>query len=229
MSKDYKFRKDRNMKQIAIDGPAGAGKSTIAKQLSKDLGYVYIDTGAMYRTIALYCLKKEADLDDEELISALCSEAEIDIRYLDGVQHMFLGEEDVSEAIRTEQVSQAASAVSKYPKVRTRLVEMQRELAKQYDVVMDGRDIGTHVLPDASLKIYLTASVDVRAERRYKEYLAKGLPCDLKEMKKDIAERDHNDMTREHSPLRKAEDAIEVDTSNMSIPEVVSTIRELIK
>ena len=180
------------MKQIAIDGPAGAGKSTIAKQLSKDLGYVYIDTGAMYRTIALYCLKKEADLDDEELISALCSEAEIDIRYLDGVQHMFLGEEDVSEAIRTEQVSQAASAVSKYPKVRMRLVEMQRELAKQYDVVMDGRDIGTHVLPDASLKIYLTASVDVRAERRYKEYLAKGLPCDLEEMKKDIAERDHN-------------------------------------
>ena len=199
------------MKQIAIGGPAGAGKSTIAKQLSKDLGYVYIDTGAMYRTIALYCLKKEADLDNEELVSALCSEAEIDIRYLDGVQHMFLGEEDVSEAIRTEQVSQAASAVSKYPKVRTRLVEMQREL------------------PDASLKIYLTASVDVRAERRYKEYLEKGLPCDLEEMKKDIAERDHNDMTREHSPLRKAEDAIEVDTSYMPISEVVSTIRELIK
>ena len=217
------------MKQIAIDGPAGAGKSTIAKQLSKDLGYVYIDTGAMYRTIALYCLKQGADLENEEEISARCKEAAIDIRYIDGVQHMFLGEEDVSDAIRTEEVSQAASAVSKYPLVRTRLVDMQRELASQYDVVMDGRDIGTHVLPNASLKIYLTASVEVRAERRYKEYLEKGLPCDLEEMKKDIAQRDHNDMTREHSPLKKADDAIEVDTSHMTIPEVVAKIRELVK
>lgn len=217
------------MKQIAIDGPAGAGKSTIAKQLSAELGYVYIDTGAMYRTIALYCLKNKADLENEEQISTLCSEAAIDIRYIDGVQHMFLAEDDVSDDIRTEEVSQAASTVSKYPKVRTRLVEMQRELASQYNVVMDGRDIGTHVLPDASLKIYLTASVEVRAERRYKEYLEKGLPCDLEEMKKDIAQRDHNDMTREHSPLKKADDAIEVDTSYMTIPEVVEKIRGLIK
>lgn len=217
------------MKQIAIDGPAGAGKSTIAKQLSAELGYVYIDTGAMYRTIALYCLKNKADLENEEQISALCCEAAIDIRYIDGVQHMFLAEDDVSDAIRTEEVSQAASTVSKYPKLRTRLVEMQRELASQYNVVMDGRDIGTHVLPDASLKIYLTASVEVRAERRYKEYLEKGLPCDLEEMKKDIAQRDHNDMTREHSPLKKADDAIEVDTSYMTIPEVVEKIRGLIK
>lgn len=216
------------MKQIAIDGPAGAGKSTIAKKLSQELGFVYIDTGAMYRTIALYCLKQQADLENEEQISDLCAEAAIDIRYIDGVQHMFLGDEDVSDAIRTEEVSAAASTVSKYPKVRERLVDMQRELAKQYDVVMDGRDIGTKVLPDASLKIYLTASVEVRAERRYKEYQDKGIACDLEEIKKDIAQRDHNDMTREHSPLCKAEDAIEVDTSYMTIPEVISAIRELL-
>ncbi len=217
------------MKQIAIDGPAGAGKSTIAKTLSKELGYVYIDTGAMYRTIALFCIRNGADLLDEETISALCEEAAIDIRYIDGVQHMFLGEDDVSEAIRTEEVSAAASKVSQYLKVRDKLVEMQRKLAEQYDVVMDGRDIGTKVLPNASLKIFLTASVDVRAERRYKEYIQKGMECDLEEIKKDIAQRDHNDMTREHSPLCKAEDAIEVDTSYMTIPEVVQTIRELIK
>ena len=216
------------MKQIAIDGPAGAGKSTIAKQLSQELGFVYIDTGAMYRTIGLYCLKQQADLENEEQISDLCAEAAIDIRYIDGIQHMFLGDEDVSEAIRTEEVSQAASTVSKYPKVRQRLVDMQRALAKQYDVVMDGRDIGTKVLPDASLKIYLTASVEVRAERRFKEYQEKGIACDLEEIKKDIARRDHNDMTREHSPLCKAEDAIEVDTSDMTVPEVIQTIRELL-
>lgn len=217
------------MKQIAIDGPAGAGKSTIAKTLSKELGYVYIDTGAMYRTIALYCLKQQADLQDEDAVSALCREAAIDIRYIDGTQHMFLGEEDVSEEIRTEEVSAAASKVSQYPEVRAELVKMQQALAEQYDVVMDGRDIGTCVLPNADTKIFLTASVDVRAERRYKEYLAKGIPCDLEEIKRDIAERDHNDMTREHSPLKKAEDAIEVDTSDLSIPEVVETIRELIR
>ena len=216
------------MKQIAIDGPAGAGKSTIAKRLAAELGYVYIDTGAMYRTIALFCLRQQADLNDEEVVSALAAEAELDIRYLDGVQHMFLKEEDVSETIRTEEVSQAASKVSQYPKVREELVRMQQELAAQYDVVMDGRDIGTKVLPNASLKIYLTASVEVRAERRYKEYLQKGLPCDLEEIKKDIAERDHSDMTREHSPLCKAEDALTVDTSDMNVEEVVDTIRGLL-
>ena len=217
------------MKQIAIDGPAGAGKSTIAKRLSAELGYVYIDTGAMYRTIALYCIRQQADLNDEEKVSSLVAEAELDIRYLDGVQHLFLKDEDVSEAIRTEEVSKAASRVSQYPKVREELVRMQRELSEQYDVVMDGRDIGTKVLPDASLKVYLTASVEVRAERRYKEYLGKGIACDLEEIKADIAQRDHNDMTREHSPLCKAEDAVEVDSSNMSVEEVIETIRGLLK
>ena len=216
------------MKQIAIDGPAGAGKSTIAKRLSAELGYVYIDTGAMYRTIGLYCLKQGADLETEAQISDLCGQAVIDIRYQDGVQHMYLEDEDVSETIRTEEVSAAASTVSKYPRVRERLVRMQQELAQRYDVVMDGRDIGTKVLPEADLKIYLTASVEVRAERRYKEYLAKGVSCDLEEIKRDIAARDHQDMTREHSPLCKAEDAVEVDSSNLSIDEVVKTIKELI-
>lgn len=216
------------MKQIAIDGPAGAGKSSIAKRLSEELGYVYIDTGAMYRTIGLYCLRNGADLDSEEEVSALCREAEPGIRYIDGVQHMFLKEEDVSEAIRTEEVSQAASKVSRFPLVRKELVRMQRELGEKYDVVMDGRDIGTKVLPNASLKIFLTATVEVRAERRFKEYQKKGIPCDYEAIKKDIAERDHADMTREHSPLQKAEDAIELDSSDLNQEEVLEKIKEML-
>ncbi|MBR2696568.1 MAG: (d)CMP kinase [Parasporobacterium sp.] len=219
--------KGKTMNQIAIDGPAGAGKSTIAKMLSKELGYVYIDTGAMYRTIGLYCIRNGADQEDEERVSALCKEAEVDVQYIDGVQHMFLNGEDVSEAIRTEEVSAAASAISKFKDVREKLVSMQQELAKKYDVVMDGRDIGTKVLPDATLKIYLTASVEVRAQRRYNEYLEKGMSCDFDAIKRDIEQRDHNDMTREISPLCKAEDAIEVDSSDMTKDEVVARIREL--
>lgn len=216
------------MKQIAIDGPAGAGKSTIAKLLSEELGFVYIDTGAMYRTIGLGCIQKGIDLDNETAVSEEAEQAEIDIRYLDGVQHMFLSGEDVSGLIRTEEVGNAASKISQYLRVRERLVAMQQELGKKYNVVMDGRDIGTKVLPDATLKIYLTASVEVRAERRYKEYLEKGVAADLEEIKRDIAQRDHNDMTREHSPLCKAEDAVEVDSSNLSIEEVVKTVKELL-
>lgn len=216
------------MNQIAIDGPAGAGKSTIAKLLSRELGYVYIDTGAMYRTAGLYCVRQNADLENEAEVSALCREARMDIRYIDGIQHMFLGEEDVSEAIRTEEISAAASAVSRYPEVRQALVARQQALSRQYNVVMDGRDIGTRVLPDAKLKIFLTASVEVRAERRFKEYQEKGIACDLEAIKKDIAQRDHNDMTREHSPLKKAEDAVEIDTSHLTIEEVVNRIREMI-
>lgn len=217
------------MKQIAIDGPAGAGKSSIAKRLSEELGFVYIDTGAMYRTVALFCLRNGADLQDEEQVTELAGKAEIDIRYQDGVQHMYLGDEDVSTAIRTEEVSKGASAVSGYPGVREKLVRMQQEMAEKYDVVMDGRDIGTKVLPHASLKIFLTASVEVRAERRFKEYTEKGIPCDLEVIKADIAQRDHADMTRAHSPLKKAEDAIEIDTSDMNQEEVTAAIRRLIK
>ena len=215
------------MRQIALDGPAGAGKSTIAKEISKKLNFMYVDTGAMYRTIALYCINKNADLDDEELISKLCMEAPIKITYEDGVQHMYLEGEDVSNLIRTEQVSKAASDISKFGAVRTRLVAMQQELGNEYNVIMDGRDIGTVVLPNASLKIFLTASSTVRAQRRCNEYKEKGLEADFEAIKKDIEQRDYNDSHRAISPLMKADDAIEVDTSNMNIDEVVNEVIKL--
>lgn len=212
------------MRQIALDGPAGAGKSTIAKKIAEELQFVYIDTGAMYRTLALACLKKQVDTGDEELVSETAEAAQLDIRYLDGVQHMFLDGEDVSEQIRTEEVSKAASDTSKFQRVRTRLVALQQELAQRYNVVMDGRDIGTVVLPEADLKIFLTASVDVRAQRRYKEYQEKGIACDLESLREEIIRRDYNDSHRENSPLRKAEDAVEVDSSEMGIQEVTDTV-----
>ena len=212
------------MKQIAIDGPAGAGKSTIAKKLAEKLQFVYIDTGAMYRTLALACLKKGVDIEDEKLVSETAEAADIDIRYLDGVQHMFLENEDVSGEIRTEPVSKAASDTSRYLRVRERLVALQQELAERYNVVMDGRDIGTVVLPHADLKIFMTASVEVRALRRYKEYLEKGQEADLDAIREDIAQRDYNDSHRANSPLRQAEDAILLDTSDLSIDEVTDAI-----
>lgn len=212
------------MRQIALDGPAGAGKSTIAKKIAEELQFVYIDTGAMYRTLALACLKKQVDTGDEELVSETAEAAQLDIRYLDGVQHMFLDGEDVSDQIRTEEVSKAASDTSKFQRVRTRLVALQQELAQRYNVVMDGRDIGTVVLPEADLKIFLTASVDVRAQRRYKEYQEKGIACDLESLREEIIQRDYNDSHRENSPLRKADDAVEVDSSEMGIQEVTDTI-----
>lgn len=212
------------MRQIALDGPAGAGKSTIAKKIAEELQFVYIDTGAMYRTLALACLKKQVDTGNEELVSETAEAAQLDIRYLDGVQHMFLDGEDVSDQIRTEEVSKAASDTSKFQRVRTRLVALQQELAQRYNVVMDGRDIGTVVLPEADLKIFLTASVDVRAQRRYKEYQEKGIACDLESLREEIIQRDYNDSHRENSPLRKADDAVEVDSSEMGIQEVTDTI-----
>ena len=215
------------MKQIAIDGPAGAGKSTIAKALSKKLGFMYVDTGAMYRTIALYCLRNDVDIDNEEEVSKYSDEAPIRIAYIDEKQIMYLNDEDVTSAIREEKVGNAASDISKFAAVRTKLVSMQQQLGREYNVVMDGRDIGTCVLPDAGLKIYLTASVDVRAERRYKELLEKGQEKSLEEVKKDIEQRDYNDSHRAISPLRTADDAIEVDTSNLTIDEVVDAVTEL--
>lgn len=213
--------------QIAIDGPAGAGKSTIAKELARILGFMYVDTGAMYRTAALSCLKNNIDFEKEDDVSKNCDDADIKIIYEDGVQKMFLGGVNVSEKIRREEVGNAASKVAKYPGVRKKLVKLQQELAKKYDVIMDGRDIGTMVLPDAQLKIYLTASVEKRAERRFKELLEKGLECRLEEIEKDIEQRDYNDMHRKESPLKKAEDAIEVDTSDMTIVEVTEAIKRL--
>jgi len=188
---------------------------------------VYIDTGAMYRTLALACLKGNVDTSDEENVCRTAEKAELDIRYIDGVQHMFLDGEDVSSEIRTEEVSKAASDTSKYQGVRTRLVSLQQELAEKYDVVMDGRDIGTVVLPNADLKVFMTASVEVRARRRYDEYIAKGQEADLEAIKNDIIQRDYNDTHRENSPLMKADDAVELDTSDMGIEEVTHAIMDM--
>lgn len=215
------------MKQIALDGPAGAGKSTIAKKVAEQLKFVYIDTGAMYRTLALACIKNGIDISDEDKVSETAENADLDIKYIDGVQHMMLDNEDVSTQIRTEQVSKAASDTSKYKRVRDRLVKLQQELAERYDVVMDGRDIGTVVLPKANLKIFMTASVEVRALRRFNEYVEKGLECDLQSIKKDIEQRDYNDSHRANSPLQMAKDAIELDTTNMGIEQVTSEVIRL--
>ena len=210
---------------IAIDGPAGAGKSTIAKTLAKELGYVYVDTGAMYRAMAYYFLQQGIDKDDEAAIIAAADDADVTIRYENGAQQVLLNGENVTGSLRTEQVGNMASATSVYPAVRTKLVALQQKLAQTTDVIMDGRDIGTCVLPQAQVKIYLTASVETRAKRRYKELLEKGEPADLEKIAADIEERDYRDMHREMSPLRQAEDAVLVDSSEMNIDEVVAAIR----
>lgn len=215
------------MKQIALDGPAGAGKSTIAKKVAEQLKFVYIDTGAMYRTLALACIKNNIDISDEDKVSETAENADLDIRYIDGVQHMMLDDEDVSTQIRTEQVSKAASDTSKYKRVRDRLVKLQQELAEKYNVVMDGRDIGTVVLPNADLKIFMTASVEVRALRRFNEYTEKGIECDLPSIKKDIEQRDYNDSHRANSPLQMVEDAVELDTTDMGIEQVTAEVIRL--
>lgn len=214
---------------IAIDGPAGAGKSTIAKQLAKELSYIYVDTGAMYRAMALYFLRKEIDPQDEEAISRLCEEVEVSIAYENGEQQVLLNGENVTGMIRNEKVGNMASATSVYAKVRSKLVELQQKLAADKDVIMDGRDIGTCVLPNAQVKIYLTASVETRAERRYEELTAKGIACDLHEIAEDIKDRDYRDMHRDISPLKQARDAVLVDSSHLNIEEVVARIREICK
>lgn len=214
---------------IAIDGPAGAGKSTIARKAAGRLGFVYVDTGAMYRAMALYFLRKGIDPADEEAVSRACGQAEVSIRYQDGAQQVLLNGEDVSGRIRTEEVGKTASVVSAYMPVREKLTELQKELAARENVIMDGRDIGTCVLPQAPAKIYLTASVEVRALRRFRELTEKGEACDLEEIKKDIADRDWKDMHREHAPLKQAEDAVVVDSSNMTIDQVVEAILAVAK
>lgn len=215
------------MKNIAIDGPAGAGKSSIAKLVAKKLGIVYVDTGAMYRTMALACLKDGIDTSDEVAVSSKIREVDISIEYQEGTQHIFLDGTDVSTEIRQEEVGKNASSIARYGDVRTKLVALQQELARKQDVIMDGRDIGTVVLPDAYLKVYLTASSKVRAQRRYKELVEKGEKCDFDEIEKDIIARDEQDMNREVSPLKQADDAVLVDTSDMSIDQVVARIMEL--
>lgn len=212
---------------IAIDGPAGAGKSTIAKKLAKELGFIYVDTGAMYRAMAYYFLQNGIASDDEAAIAKACPAVDVTIAYENGEQQVLLNGENVNGVIRTEQVGNMASATSVYPVVRKKLVELQQGLAAKADVIMDGRDIGTCVLPNAQVKIYLTASSKTRATRRYEELTAKGESCDLEEIEKDIIERDYRDMHRETSPLKQAEDAVLVDSSELTIDEVVTAIREI--
>lgn len=211
---------------VAIDGPAGAGKSSVAKAAAKELGYVYIDTGAMYRTVAVYAIKNQIEFD--KIIPHL-NEIKIDVKYIDGLQRMYLNGDDVTERIRENDASMGASAVAVIPEVRAGLVKMQQEMAQNGGVIMDGRDIGTSVLPNAEVKIYLTASVEKRAERRYKEYIEKGVECDLKAVTEDVISRDRNDMTRAASPLRQAEDAVLLDTSEKSFDEAVEAVKALIK
>ncbi len=212
---------------IAIDGPAGAGKSTIAKLIAKELGYVYVDTGAMYRALAIHFLKQGLTPEDTEKIKEACKGAKVTLQYENGVQQVYLNGENVTGMLREEAVGNMASVSSAIGEVRAQLLELQRELARTKDVVMDGRDIGTNILPNADVKVYLTASVEERARRRYTELQEKGIACNLDEIAHDIEERDTRDMNREIAPLKQAEDATFVDSSNMSIEEVVQAIINL--
>lgn len=212
------------MKSIAIDGPAGAGKSTIARKVAEKLSFIYVDTGAMYRSMALYFIRHDIAAQDEEKIAAACPDIDVSIAYQDGEQQVILNGENVNGLIRTEQVSMMTSDTSKYPVVREKLLSLQRGLAEKENVIMDGRDIGTCVLPNADVKIYLTASAVERARRRYKEQTERGVDCDIKEIERDIIARDEQDMNREVAPLRQAEDAVLVDSSDMTIDQVVDEI-----
>lgn len=212
---------------VAIDGPAGAGKSTIAKLVAKEMGFIYVDTGAMYRGMAIHFLKKGVDPEKREQIIRACDDAEVTLGYENGVQQIYLNGENVTDLLRTEEVGNMASRTSAVPEVRAKLLELQRSLAAEKDVIMDGRDIGTNILPDADVKVYLTASVETRAKRRFDELVEKGETCSLEEISRDIRERDERDMTRETAPLKKAEDAVLVDSSDMGIQEVVDVICRL--
>ena len=212
---------------IALDGPAGAGKSTVAKMLAKKLGYIYVDTGAMYRAMALHFIRNGIAEDDFQAMEAACDTADVTITHQDGEQVVLLNGENVNALIRTEEVSHMTSVSSVNRKVRLKMVELQRSLAKQENVVIDGRDIGSYVLPDANVKVFLTASVEVRAKRRYDEQIAKGMSCSLSEIEENIRERDYRDSHREFAPLVQAEDAIYFDNSAMTIEENVEKLYEL--
>ena len=217
------------MFQVAIDGPAGAGKSTIAKILAEELGFIYVDTGAMYRAMALSCLRNGIDVEDKEAVVEHCKQRKVSLNYENGEQQVLLDEENVNAYIRTEEVSQATSAISIYEGVREKLLNLQQQLGQEHNVVMDGRDIGTNVLKDAQVKIYLTASVQTRAKRRYEELVKKGMECNLKEIEEDIKERDYRAMHREIAPLKQAEQAVYLDSSELAIEQVVEKIREIIE
>ena len=217
-------------KSIAVDGPSGAGKSTLAKQLAEALGFLYVDTGAIYRTVGLYALRSGISPDDVPAIIALLDQISVDLRYgEDGLQHMYLGGEDVTQEIRRHEVSRWASCVSAIPEVRAFLLQMQRSMAKRQNVVMDGRDIGTVVIPDADVKIFLTASPQARAHRRHAELLARGQECDPEKVLADIVERDQKDSSRSAAPLKQAEGAILVDTTEISLEQSLQVLLELVK
>ena len=212
---------------VAIDGPAGAGKSTIAKLVAEEKGFIYVDTGAMYRGLAIHFLDRGIQAEETDKVIEACKDADVKIRYEDGVQQVFLNGTNITGRLRDEAVGQMTSKCSVIPEVRAKLLDLQRDLARTQDVIMDGWDIGTCVMPDADVKVYLTASVETRAKRRYDELTAKGEACDLDEIARDIKERDERDMNRETAPLRQAEDAVLVDSSDMTIEEVVKEIAGL--
>ena len=211
---------------IAIDGPAGAGKSTIAKLVAKEKGFIYVDTGAMYRAMSVFFLEKEISAEDIDGIVASCKEADIKIVYENGIQQVILNEVNITDKLRKEEVGNMASKTAAIPEVREHLLMLQKNLAKNYDVVMDGRDIGTHILPKADTKIYLTASVEARANRRYLELQENGIPAEIESIQNDISERDERDMKREIAPLKQAKDAKLIDCSDMTIEEVVHKVLE---
>lgn len=214
--------------KIAIDGPSGAGKSTIAKVLAEKLGYTYIDTGAMYRAVGYYAVSNNINVSDESALKQSLSSVDIDIQYENGLQHIFLCGKDISSEIRLPEMSAAASAVAKHPEVRSKLVDMQRKLAEKYNVIMDGRDIGTCVLKNADVKLFVTADVNVRAKRRYDELISRGTPQSYEDVLDDMKKRDYNDSNRKISPLKQADDAVFVDTSDMDFDESVNHIYKLI-
>ena len=216
------------MVSVAIDGPAGAGKSTLARRLAAELGYIYVDTGAMFRTIGLYALRAGKDPKDNEAVNALLPEISLKFAFIGGEQHIYLTGEDVSTAIRTEEVGMAASAVGANPEVRAFLLGMQRDMAKTQDVLMDGRDIGTVVLPDATVKIFLTASPEARATRRWKEYQQKGVEVSYEEVLADVRQRDYQDTHRAAAPLRQADDAQLLDTSEMNFEQSLEAMKKMI-
>ena len=216
------------MVSVAIDGPAGAGKSTLARRLAAELGYIYVDTGAMFRTIGLYALRAGKDPKDNEAVNALLPEISLKFAFIEGEQHIYLNGEDVSTAIRTEEVGMAASAVGANPEVRAFLLGMQRDMAKTQDVLMDGRDIGTVVLPDATVKIFLTASPEARATRRWKEYQQKGVEASYEEVLADVRQRDYQDTHRAAAPLKQADDAVLLDTSELDFEQSLDAMKQII-
>ena len=227
MQPEKEFRRLSMGFNIAIDGPAGAGKSTIARRTAQELSFIYVDTGALYRALAVFLVDEGVSPEDTEKVKEAVKSVKVLIAYENGEQQVLVNGKNVTDRLRAESVCNMASTISAIPAVRAALLDLQRDLAKAHDVLMDGRDIGTNVLPDAELKIYLTASVETRAERRYRDLQEKGVEKPLSEIKKEIEERDHRDMTRAIAPLKQAEDAVYLDTSHMNIDEVVEAIRKL--